>query len=152
MSINYGVVDLISNMIELEKCGAEFYSALAAKHSNPLINQLFARLAEQENIHRSIYERLLEKSEPELDGIDDEYQDYLREIINQKFDLDIQHALTCASPQEVLDMAVKLEKDSVKFINAFGMLTRTAYRDLVEQITKQEQSHLEMLLDMKNKI
>jgi len=149
MSINYGVADLISNMIELEKCGGEFYSALAAKHSNPLIKQLFAKLAEQENKHRVIYERLLKKEEPELGEIDDESQDYLREIINQKFDLDIQHALTNSSPQEVLDMAVKLENDSIKFINAFGVLTRTAYRDLVEQIKKQEQGHLEMLLDMK---
>jgi rubrerythrin len=152
MSINYGVADLINNMIELETCGAEFYSSLAEKHSSPVIKQLFAKLAEQENGHRILYEQLLKDTEPEIGEIDDEYQDYLREIINQKFDLDIRHAHTCASQQEVLDMAVKLENDSIKFVNAFGILTGTAYRDLVEQIKQQEQGHLEMLMEIKNKI
>ncbi|MFA6104590.1 MAG: ferritin family protein [Victivallaceae bacterium] len=152
MSINYDIADLISNMIELETCGAEFYSSLAEKYSNPIIKQLFARLAEQENGHRILYERLLEKTAPETGEIDDEYQYYLREIIDRKFDLDVRHALTCVNPQEVLDMAVRLENDSIKFVNAFGVLTGTAYRELVEQIKNQEQGHLAMLLEIKSKI
>ena len=152
MSINYDIGDLINNMIELEKCGTEFYSSQAEKHSNPIIKQLFSKLAEQENGHRIIYEHLLEKADPEVGEIDDEYQDYLREIIDRKFDLDILHADACANPQCVLDMAIKLERDSIKFVNAFGILTGTAYQDMVEQIKQQEQSHLAMLLEIKDKI
>ncbi len=152
MSINYDIADLINNMVELEKCGAEFYSSLMAKHHNPIIQQLFAKLSEQENKHRILYEQLLEKITPETGEIDDEYQNYLREIIDRKFDLNVLNVSTCTSPHEVLDMAIRLENESIKFVSAFGILTGTVYRDLVEQIKQQEQDHLKIIMEIKNKI
>ncbi|MFA7231002.1 MAG: ferritin family protein [Victivallaceae bacterium] len=152
MSINYTIVDLINNMIELEICGAEFYSTLAADNTNPLLSQLFGKLAEQEDKHRLLYEHLLKNKHLDNEDIGIEYRDYLREIINEKFDLNIQHVKTCSNPMEVLDLAMKLENDSIKFVTAFGIMTGTTYQDIVDQIKVQELNHLKMLVETKNKI
>jgi rubrerythrin len=137
-------------MIELEICGAEFYSTLAADNANPLLSQLFSKLAEQENKHRMLYEHLLGREHLDNEEIGLEYHDYLREIINEKFDLDIQRVKTCSNPLEILDMAIKLENDSIKFVNTFGIITGPAYKDIVDQIKVQELNHLKMLVETKN--
>lgn len=152
MSIKYDIADLINNMIELEICGAKFYTVQARRKSNPLLAQLFEKLAEQEQRHRVVYERLRDKIDFDTEVVDDDYHGYLKEIIDEKFDLDPHHAATCEDPAEILDMAMKLEKDSIRFVEAFGKITGAIYRETVEQIKTQEQNHLEMLLEMKTKI
>jgi len=152
MSIKYDITDLINNMIELEICGNKFYTAQARQNENPLLTQLFKVLAEQEERHQEVYERLLEKIGCEVEIVDEDYQGYLKEIIDGKFSLDPRHAAVCKGPNEVLEMAMKLENDSIRFVEAFGKLTGLSYQQIVEQIGQQERNHLNMLIKMKTQI
>lgn len=151
MSICYDLIDLVNNMIELEIAGAAFYEAQARRQRHPLLAPLFTQLAEQEQRHRVVYERLRDKLAGEAE-VDSEYRDYLREIIDEKFRFDPVQAAGCTAPIDVLELGMQLERDSIRFIDAFGKLTGTRHRDIVEQIRQQEQNHLQWLLDMKAKI
>ena len=151
MSIRYDLSDLVNSMIELEIASAEFYGAQARSQRNPLLAQLFIKLAGQEKRHRSVYERLRDQlgGEPE---IDEEYHAYLRELIDGRFQLTPNQAAHCAAPLDVLELGMRLEKDSLRFVDEFGKLTGPLYRDAIDKIRKQEQDHLQWLLDMKAKI
>lgn len=151
MSIHYNLTDLLNNMIELEITGAAFYESQARKHSHPLLVPLFQRLAEQEQQHRIVYERLRDELAGET-AVDEEYRDYLREIIDEKFNFSPEQAARCATPAELLQLGMQLEKDSIRFVETFGKLTGARHRDTVEQIRKQEQNHLQWLLDLNSKI
>ena len=151
MSIRYDLADLVNNMIELEIAGADFYGAQARRQRNPLLAQLFAQLAEQEKRHRTVYEGLRSRLAGEEEA-DEEYRGYLREIIDERFRFDPEQAARCAEPAEVLELGMNLERDSIRFIDAFGKLTDARHRDTVDQIRQQERNHLQWLQAMKAQI
>ena len=152
MSIKYDIADLINNMIELEICGNKFYSYQARHSDNPLLVQLFEMLAEQEERHRVVYERLREEIDHKVEVIDEDYHGYLKEIIAGKFEVDPRAAGNCSDPVEVLEMGMRLEDDSIRFVDAFGKIVGPIYRETVEQIKQQEQKHLNMLVKMKTQL
>lgn len=148
MSITYDVIDLINNMIELEINGATFYDGQARRQKHPLLAALFKQLAEQEQKHRIVYEHWRDQL-VDVPPVDEEYRGYLQEIINEKFHFDVAQAATCTQPEEVIDLGIQLENDSIRFIDAFGRITGPLHRETVEQIRQQEQQHLNGLNRMK---
>lgn len=152
MSIKYDIADLINNMIELEICGNKFYAYQARQSDNPLLVQLFEMLAAQEERHREVYEHLRDKIGHEVEVIDEDYHGYLKEIIDGKFNLDPHATESCSDPMEVLEMGMRLENDSIRFVDAFGKIVGQTYWETVEQIKQQEQNHLRMLVKMKTQL
>lgn len=151
MGIRYDLADLINNMIELEITGASFYQERARLMDNPPVARLLLQLAEQERLHQTIYEHL--RGQLAAEPMDDEeYRDYLREVIDESFNLDPEQGACCFDTRAVLEFGIRLEKDSIRFVEAFGKLTGARHREVVEQIKKQEQNHLRQLLEMRESI
>lgn len=150
MSIKYDAGDLICNMIELEKCGYEFYSKYAEQSENFTIKELFFHLAEEEKIHQSIYEQIRKETHvgPEAEE-DDSYEDYLKHIIDENFDFNKKLDPKSTDTKCVLDMAIRLEMQSLSFITEYSALIGSAKVELLEKIKNEERNHLKMIQEVK---
>ena len=151
MSINYDVADLISSLIDLEKNGCDFYTLLAEKSDKLECQLLFKSLAEQEKVHEEIYTELLKSVNTEVE-IDSDYHDYLQVIVNEQFSLDSSAVEECHNISEALDLAIKLEKDSLLFLSEFGNLVGSDNLHFVNKMKKEERTHLKLLADMKRNL
>ena len=151
MSINYDIGDLINNLIDLEKSGEEFYTTLAARTDDLAVKHLFSMLADQEKTHQKIYEGLLVKADVEIE-IDEEYHAYLQVILEEQFGLDPDLVAACDSVEDALELAIKLEKDSLLFLSEFGTLIGAQGAEMVEEMKRQERNHLKLITEMKQKL
>lgn len=149
MSIKYDSRDLICNMIELEKVGCEFYSVQAEQSESFTVKKLFAQLAEEEKRHWSIYEQLKKQihEDPEADS-DDSYDDYLKHIIDENFDFTNVDKET-ENTKNVLDIAIKLEKQSLAFIDNLASSVKSIKSDVLDKIKNEELGHLKLLQEIK---
>ncbi|MDQ0288848.1 ferritin-like domain-containing protein [Oligosphaera ethanolica] len=148
MSINYDLNDLVNNMIELEITGAAFYSGQAGSRQQPLLVALFQDLAEQEKKHQAVYEQLRDNIAGEA-PLDDDSSAYLRDIIERKFHLDPSAAAQCETAAAVIDLAMRLEQDSILFVETFGKMTGERHAAMVGRIKGQEEQHLRRLTELK---
>ncbi|MCK5834518.1 MAG: ferritin family protein [Lentisphaeria bacterium] len=151
MSINYDVADLINSLIDLEKNGCDFYTLLAEKSDQLECQLLFKLLAEQEKKHEEIYTSLLKEVNTEIE-IDSDYHDYLQVIVDQQFSFDPAVIDNCKDISDALDLAIKLEKDSLLFLSEFGNLIGSENSHFVDKMKKEERAHLKMLAEMKLKL
>jgi len=138
---------------QIERNGARFYRAAAKKI--PEVSQVFSDLAAMEDEHEKTFAAMrseLSGTEvvPPVFDPDGQAQMYLRvmadeHVVNVKTD-PVEQLAGKETPEEVLKMAIGLEKDSIAFyVGLKESVSSRAGKDKVEAIIKEEMGHIATL-------
>lgn len=149
----FNVAELVRIGIEDESSGVVFYSALAKTVSTPRLREIFAELAEQEKFHKARFEQMLTslgiaQPKEEYPG---EYTEYLRTLTSQRAFPDqaaaMRLAQECKNDMEAIELAIRFERDTIMLMNEMRMLLPSGDSDIVNELVREEQSHLVTLND-----
>jgi len=145
--------DALELAMTIEKNGKTFYTAAAAKISNPGARRLFEELAAQEEQHFAAYQSMSSKTGGSIDEpIEeyDEYQVYLQGAMDSALMSEPDKALAiveqASEPQTIVQAAIGFEKDTLLFFyDLRDMVKSEADRKIVEAIIQEEKAHLRRL-------
>ncbi len=147
------ILDLI---IRVEENGSRFYGRLADKTQSREYQSIFRYFQEQEHQHKIIFEEML--AEIDNGNVFDfgagEYDRYFSSVAEgivfteeklkqEEFMTDIPAAL---------ELAVRIEKESIELYSKLRDLTRPERHPLWERIIREEEKHLEQFTRLKRDI
>ncbi|MFP4028056.1 MAG: ferritin-like domain-containing protein [Candidatus Brocadiia bacterium] len=155
--------DEIFEMAErIERNGRRFYLAAAENTDNEELERMFRELAEIESEHEELFHKkrkeLSDKEAPD-GGYDPDwdvprYLDSLADTKVFKVHEDVSEELNGdESPEEILQMAIQAEKDSVVFyLGIKDSVAEAMGQDKVEWLIDQEMSHIDELRSLFQKL
>jgi len=154
MSYLLDVKEIMEFAVFIEARGYEFYIGAMKKFSEARIMELFQYLADEEFKHEEFFKKLLQQSGGlKSESRDAEYQAYLREFCkaHSLADREVTSArLAKASGlDEVLDMAMGFEKDSIVFFSELKDLYSRGNSAAIDKVIHEEMGHLRKLFQMK---
>ena len=137
--------------MELEETGQVFYEALAAACGDLKVAELCHRLARQEIDHYNKFKLLRERlaSRPASHPLTWEEMDFAQALINDRVVPDPAKARELAvkgSVAEALDLAIKLEKDSILFYMDVLPAVDGDDAAAIRQIIAEEKRHAQELI------
>jgi rubrerythrin len=155
MGILFDVSEVLNFAVYIEQNGFEFYSEAAKKFSAPNIVELFKHLAGEEIKHENLFKKMADAAggfEIE-ESVAGEYKDYMKEFCKNHSlaDRDAIKGKVAGihTIEDALEMALSFEKDSVVFFAEIKELTGFDGKGSVEQVIREELSHIRKLLMMK---
>ncbi len=153
MGIPFNADEVFEMAEEIERNGSKFYRKAASKF--PALRKLLLDLAVMEDQHEKIFAALRtelsgEETESPVFDPDGEAQMYLRVMADgHVFNLRADPAEKLAhveTAEDLLKMAMGVERDSIAFyVGLRESVSRSAGRDKVERIIKEEMKHIAIL-------
>jgi rubrerythrin len=153
MGMPFNADEVFEMAEQIERNGAKFYRAAAKKF--PQVSQVLSDLAAMEDEHENTFAAMrAELSATEAETIvfdpDGQAQMYLRVMADEHvFDMKADPSEKLAdkkSPEEVLKMALGIERDSIAFyVGLKEAVSRKAGKDKIEGIIKEEMVHITTL-------
>jgi len=143
----YSGQEIVEIAVRIEENGYAFYIAAAEMIREPTdIKNLFLDLAEKETMHTAVFQKLLEKYEPEdYDMSAEDASAYIKNLadghIFGKPDAGVTLAKTIKSPRQALESALKFETDSVAFYVELEKRAKTDSKKIIRQIIEEEKGH-----------
>ena len=141
--------------LEIEQNGQRFYELAAARTQVAAVKQLCQELAEWEQGHVAVFEALRKAlpagaREGAVFDPDSEEAAYVKAMADNHVFLQDRKVddlvAECHTAQDLLDLAISFEKDSVLFYTALKpMVTPEHGRDQVEALVREEMQHVAML-------
>jgi rubrerythrin len=144
----FDIAELVKVAVEDERTGVAFYSAAADKTQDDDLKKLYADLAEQERFHQKRFQKMLDGlgGNPVREQYPGEYMAYLRTMTSGRAFPDEQTAIRmlgdCADDGEALRLASRFERDTLILMNEMRGLIPRKDKPIVDELTKEEQSHL----------
>jgi len=132
--------------MELEETGEVFYEAVAAGCGNASVADLCRRLAEQEKQHYRTFEDMRKRlaARPEARPLTWEEMKFAQGLINDRLIPGPEEARRIAaggSLTETIDLAIRLENDSVEFYTELLPAVEEGDREAVARIIEEERRH-----------
>ncbi|MBF0287663.1 MAG: ferritin family protein [SAR324 cluster bacterium] len=153
----FNAKEIFEIAIQIEKNGEQFYARAAEIAADPQLKKALQRLRAMESEHGGIFRKLDKTLEKELMGsfhFDPEGQQglYLKAIANSHVfstDIDVHEILNeHNSPQEILDMAIRFEKDSIMyFLGMKEIVPEELGKGQIEQLIQEEQGHVLYIME-----
>ena len=145
---------------QIERNGGRFYRAAAKKF--PTVRELLSRLAAMEDEHEKTFATMRaqlsgKEAVPPVFDPDGQAQMYLRamangHIFNPKAD-PVELVAGKDTPEDILQMALAVERDSIAFyVGLKRSVSESAGKDKVEDIIKEEISHVAILSEELEKL
>jgi len=156
MSYLLDVREILGFAVYIEKRGYEFYVEAMKKFAEPRITELFQYLADEEFKHEKVFKKLMQQSGDAKTGErDPEYQAYLQEFC-KAHQLGDKEAITqklarLSSLEEILDLAMGFEKDSIVFFSELKEMYAEGHAAAVEKVIREEMGHLRRIFQMKRR-
>jgi rubrerythrin len=149
MSFDFNADDILQLAIDIEKNGAVFYRASAAKIDDADAKTLLLSLADMEDEHEKTFRtlrRALSESEKASTVFDPEGEAalYLKALADTRvfFEKDIDSSIL----EDILKEAITAEKDSIVFYLGMKELVPEALgKERIDVIIKEEMSHIKIL-------
>jgi len=150
--------EIVEIGIQIEKNGRDFYNTLVKKSENKEAVSIFKFLSSEEEKHIKVFQDILKGAqnyEP-AESYPGEYFAYMNALASEyvftQKDKGEQIAKAITTDKEAIEFGIKFEKDSIIFYE--GMKKAIPEYDLkvVGQLITQEQDHLKMLIDLKQKL
>jgi rubrerythrin len=154
MSYLLDVKEILEFAIYIEQSGYEFYVGAMKKFREARVTELFQYLADEEFKHEEFFKKLLKQS----GGIkgekqDPEYQAYMREFCKAHSladrDATAARLAKASGLEEILDMAMNFEKDSIVFFSELKEIYGKGNSMAVDKIIHEEMGHLRKIFQMK---
>ena len=153
MGMPFNADEVFEMAEQIERNGARFYRAAAEKF--PAVGQLLSELAAMEDNHEKTFAAMRSElsgteAEPLVFDPDEQAQLYLQAMADEHiFNINSDPTNQLANletPEEVLKMAMGLERDSIAFYTGLKeSVSRKAGKDKVEAIIKEEINHIAIL-------
>lgn len=138
--------------MEIERNGQVFYSAVAAKASDPELRALFVELARQEQAHYAVFQKMAGTltETPGLPAAEyDQYQPYLQATLDSALFSGPDKALAAAQQAgdraAALRVAIGFEKDTLLFFYDLHEMVSPAEQAAIDGIIREEKKHLRRL-------
>lgn len=139
--------DLLNTLIELEIKGFNFYEEYKSKSEDTNLKLLFQELALDEKNHEIYYKGVKEKTlNSETLPMEEEYKNYITTLINNNFFI-VNKDFSVSSVKEALDIAERLEKDTIFFMNELNGIMNE--KSVFKAILEEEKHHLIRIYDYK---
>lgn len=147
--------EILEMAVQIELNGMRFYQRAAEQTENAALRTLLLSLVDMEQQHKRTFAEMqeelaeAEKAHTAFED-DDEGVLYLRAfadgtVFSAEADAELMHAAG-ESPDRVLEQAIELEKNSIAFYAGLkDMVPARRGKQRVEQIIKEEMSHVRML-------
>jgi rubrerythrin len=135
--------------IRIEKNGELFYRKAIKHFSDERLKSLLARLADDEVKHQEFFARKKDvlKDKPEDPEMEETASAILQNILgDQTFSLKEANPSDLKSEEELLNLAIEFEKDTVIFYEMLTpLVTGSQTLNGLEEIVQEEKRHIEML-------
>ncbi|MBU2498535.1 MAG: ferritin family protein [Proteobacteria bacterium] len=146
----YTVSEILALAIQLEKNGEKFYREGLKRVSNPQMVSLLRRLAEEELKHIETFSEMKKRASGDQPFTDEAGQSILVGIVgDQTFSLKEENLETLGGPEELIQIALEFERDTILF---FGFLRTLAQKDgaikELDVIIEEENRHINLLEEM----
>ncbi len=153
--VRYSASEVFQFAIRIEENGALLYRRLAEKTEDSRWKEIFTYLADQEDQHRTTFEKLLaslENYQPQ-EIYPDEYFLYLRSFAdNIIFTSQTEKELAAGSGiTDIIDFAIRRELDSIMYYLETKPLVPPGQQNQVEKIIEEERRHFLQLSELRKK-
>jgi len=151
--------ELLDIAVGIERNGVAYYDSLSQTTGDPALKRTYEELADMERHHIDVFEQMRRA----LSGagavvpVEDEkeYGAYLKALIDSSVFTDDRVARELArrarGPAEALQLALGAEKDSILFYTEMRDLVPQRQREAVDNVIKEERSHVRQLSDLKQR-
>ena len=150
--------EIIEIGIQIEENGRDFYNALVEKSKDEKTKELFQLLASEEEKHIAAFGKVLDsvqKYEPP-EAYPGEYFAYMNALASQHVftqeNKGAEIARKIAADKEAVELGIKFEMDSIVFYEGMKKVVPEYDQKVVEELIKQEQTHLVKLTAIKNNL
>jgi rubrerythrin len=155
MSNIFAASEIVEIGIQIEINGRDFYNTLAGKFEDQKAKGLFKYLADEEEKHIAVFQKILEsvdKYEP-VESYPGEYFSYMKNLAAEHVFTRKNEGSKIAgkvkTEKEALDLGIGFEKDSIIFyLEMKQMVSQNQYK-VIDQLIAQEQGHLRKLTELK---
>jgi len=152
MTVNYTILEIFEIAEQIEQNGAQYYRAAASVTKNKTIADMLLKLAAMEDNHKRTFSDMLESYKNSMEDTnvfdpDNETFYYMKGIaLNSGWEGREAMKLSLSgkeTPAEILKAAVTGEQTSINFyLGMKDLLKSQADKDKIEQIIKEEMSHV----------
>lgn len=157
MGVKFTGNDIVEMGIQIEKNGKEYYEEVFKCSKSVKAKEIFSYLGKEEIEHIGYFEKLLATTGTEevAESYPGEYYDYMEHLsalhVFTKDGKGKEVACEIKTDKEALQAAVGFEKDSILFYYEMKNFVREKDKKILEEIIKEEQSHLSKLMDILKK-
>jgi rubrerythrin len=141
-----------------EETGIAFYHSLASATRRPDVQSECIAIGKQESVHAQRFRRMLDDlggyaPQEEYTG---QYEAYLNALVESRAFPNpteaAQRARSARSDAEAIDLAIRLEKDTLAFLNEIKQTLPPVHGNIVEDIVSEERQHLTELSRLRRTI
>lgn len=156
MAYTFNLDEIFAMAEEIERNGARFYRRAAEITDAPRAKELFQELAQWEDGHERLFQRLRDKlvdasaAEPTVYDPTGDAELYLQAMAEQhvfRRDLDVEDMVDGADgPRGILELALQFERDSILFfLGMKDVVPAHMGPDRVDRLISEEMGHIAFL-------
>jgi len=156
MAVTFNADEVFEMAEQIERNGAKFYRLAAQSPNNSALKSFLEELADMEVEHIKIFAKIrteLSGGAPlDMFDPDDDAVKYLQAVVRGRiFDVSgepSEKLTACKTPQDVLKVAIELEKDSIVYYLAMkNRVLSESGKEKIDAIISQEMGHVLVLKD-----
>lgn len=151
----FEAAQVLEMAVKIEKHGEAFYRAAVEKTEDPKIRELFQDLAEEERVHRRVFEGMMEAVDSAPQQMGDELREYasflevaLDHAVFSGKDKALQMAEEADDRDAALRAAMGFEKDTMLFYYDLREMVGDRDREAISDIIQEEKKHLFRLVSI----
>ena len=147
--------DILLFAKRIEENGERFYQQSADWLQDPKAKELFRYLAEEERVHRNVFEGMLSTMERfnVRETYEGEYLSYLQDYLDRKVIFDSKAAerelAGVQDPVSAIDFAIRREMDAILYFTEVKHFVSEGQQGPVGRILEEERGHFSKLNDLK---
>ncbi len=151
----FNIMEMLEMAKEIEKRGYKLYSTQAKKTDNMKLEKILNKLAADEKDHYNTFDKLekeYEKMDKKNYGYleDVEVNDYLKSLVEYEvFPKGEQEELIEMEIEEVLNTAIKSEKDSILLYQELKPYNNEQTKEVLNKLIEEEKDHYVKLISFK---
>jgi rubrerythrin len=144
--------ELLDMAIQIEVQGREFYENCLNHATDASVRETLEFLANEERKHVEVFAGMKEGLEPYVlpESYSGEMQAYIDSFAKDQVFTSrkkaLEHAESLRDAQQVIDLALSLEKRSILFYSAMKQVLRASESEVTDHIIAEEHAHIRRLL------
>jgi len=147
--------DILLFAKRIEENGERFYQQSADRLQDPKAKELFRYLAEEERVHRNVFEGMLSTMERfnVRETYEGEYLSYLQDYLDRKVIFDSKSAerelAGVQDPVSAIAFAIRREMDAILYFTEVKHFVSEGQQGSIDRILQEERGHFSKLSDLK---
>lgn len=155
MTNTFSASEIVEIGIQIEVNGKDFYNTVAESVKNKKAGKVFSYLAGEEKKHAETFREILsevQNYEPR-EAYPQEYFAYMRSFAENKVftapNMGKETAKGVKNEKEAVDLGMDSERYSISFYESMKKIVPERDRNMIEELIKEEKSHLKKLEELK---